>query len=210
MQLFDNGDTDGSMALAKYNLTDPALPPHYFIKNAILVACVLDDWTDADCYRLAVKQAHIMSVEKAKMSRDEKSLKALEKLRLELDELEEFRAQDGAEYMAGVQVPDSDDEVGDDEVRDDAVTSNTLNIPIRPVGQYASRSAPSLNVVTPTDDSYESSTASPVPPVTKKFRHQKSAKLSKGGPYHMHAFTKSLGKGLGFARECLGYGLEGG
>jgi hypothetical protein len=188
---------------------DPTLPPYYFIKNAILVACALNDWTDANYYRLAAKQAHIMSVEKVKISRDENSLKALEKLRLELDELEEFRAQDVSEYMAGVQVPDSDDEVGDVDVEDDdagdddAVASNTLNIPIRPAPKYATRSAPTLNVVMPTDDGYESSTASPAAPVMRKLRHQKSAKFSKGGPYYMHAFTKSLGKGSGFARESV-------
>jgi len=40
---------------------DPTLPPYYAIKNNILIASALDDWEDADVYRLTAEQSYITS-----------------------------------------------------------------------------------------------------------------------------------------------------
>ncbi|KAJ4364758.1 hypothetical protein N0V95_000705 [Ascochyta clinopodiicola] len=54
----------------------------------------LDDWEDADHYRLIAGQAYTNYAVEAKRSNDKGSLKLLEDLRRELDELEEFRIED--------------------------------------------------------------------------------------------------------------------
>ncbi|KAL6711642.1 hypothetical protein ACN47E_004576 [Coniothyrium glycines] len=94
VRLFDDGQIDGCIAETKKNLTDPTLPPFYIIKNCILLACALDDWNEADGWRLSAEQSYRTTLDEATRKQDLNSLLALSDLRKELDELYEFRMED--------------------------------------------------------------------------------------------------------------------
>lgn len=91
------------------NCSDFALPPYYVIKNCILVAGALDNWDDADIWRLTAEHSYDRNHRIALEEQDEASLLALQDLREELDELEEFREEDILEDMKSMfpdEVPD--------------------------------------------------------------------------------------------------------
>ena len=124
---------DASVALAKFNVAqakakstrtrtessrDPTIPPHFCMKNAVLIASGLDDWEDADYWRLAAEQEHATGLKIAEQAQDQGSLGTLQQVREELDRLNEFREQDPAEYMAQGSTPDDEENDHDDEKED--------------------------------------------------------------------------------------------
>jgi hypothetical protein len=121
----------------------------------------MDDWEDADVWRLAAEQAYITALDKATRIRDDNSLKAFPGLREELDQL------------------------GEDEVEDDCA-DETMNLPLLP----PSEQTPTVKVDWPTENISNASSV-------RKEARQKTHKAKKGGAYHMHSFTKSLGKSSG-------------
>ena len=149
---------------------------------------------------------------------DTQSLEALQDLRVELDELDEFRRQD-LTAMANAQRDDDMMVEGMDEMDDmdagdfeeeemlaseeqegvalaenaDEVAAEALALPIRTEHDPAKPNpyTPALNVVLPTDSSPPPSTPQP------KLRYQKSQKFSKGGAYHAQDWSRSYGKNSG-------------
>lgn len=119
----------------------------------------MDDWVDADIWRLTAEQAYITARDKATKIHDEKSLKALPELREELDQMIEFRVQDIQAFKMSIFPADEDDGEGEGEVEEEGV-DETIVLPLHPP-------------------------------------REKTHKAKKGGAYHMHSFTKSLGKGTG-------------
>lgn len=133
VKLFDDGHVDASVALAKFNVAqakakstrtltefsrDPTIPPYFCMKNAVLIASGLDDWEDADYWRLAAEQKNATGLKIAEQAQDQGSLRALQQVREELDRFNEFREQDPAEYMAQGSTPDDEENDHDDEKED--------------------------------------------------------------------------------------------
>ncbi|KAH7357503.1 hypothetical protein BKA66DRAFT_243977 [Pyrenochaeta sp. MPI-SDFR-AT-0127] len=79
---------------AKLNLADRTLPPYYFMKNCILVTSALDNRDDAETYRLFAEQQYRKSLSDAKRRGSIEDLALLQKLRKELDQLEDFKNKD--------------------------------------------------------------------------------------------------------------------
>ncbi|KZM22975.1 hypothetical protein ST47_g5878 [Ascochyta rabiei] len=67
-------DLQGCISAARRNLHDPALPTYYVIKNSILMACALDDWRDADIYRINARDIYYKSLSIAESNHDEEAL----------------------------------------------------------------------------------------------------------------------------------------
>jgi hypothetical protein len=159
--------------------SDDTLPPYYIIRNCIVIACALDNWTEANIWRLSVEQTYSTCLDKARRRNDEDSLKALENLRKELDELTEFMVEDMTgltreersnldqedinmetleeamadledEDTAGIDFEDletvaqAEDEVG--------VSADAASSPICCLNGTGSNIAPTLNIVSPTED----------------------------------------------------------
>lgn len=143
----------------------------------------MDDWEDADVWRLAAEQAYITALDKATRIRDDNSLKAFPGLREELDQLGEYRAQDFTALQMHIASDYEDD--GEDEVEDDCA-DETMNLPLLP----PSKQTPTVKVDWPTENISNASSV-------RKEARQKTHKAKKGGAYHMHSFTKSLGKSSG-------------
>jgi molybdopterin-guanine dinucleotide biosynthesis protein len=118
-QLFDDGDTDGSIALAQHSLKDPSLPPYFHIRYHIMIASAMDNWDDADYHRLVAEQAWSTTRRNATAKRDHNSLKALEDLRDELDQLEGFKHQDFAKYVGDGDMEEDDDMEEYDDMQED-------------------------------------------------------------------------------------------
>ncbi|KAH7385434.1 hypothetical protein DE146DRAFT_759670 [Phaeosphaeria sp. MPI-PUGE-AT-0046c] len=123
-KLSEEGYTDRCLAEAKCNLDDITLPPYYVIKNCILAASALGDWREADIYRLTAEQTYTTALHTATAKKDMLSLEALEGLQNELDQLEEFRPEDLATMIDGIQVygVDDDDVEGDADIEDTGVS----------------------------------------------------------------------------------------
>ncbi|KAF2132908.1 hypothetical protein P153DRAFT_309696 [Dothidotthia symphoricarpi CBS 119687] len=121
---FENGDMEKCIVVTKFNLSDITLPPYYVIKNCILLASALDNWDDADVWRLAAEQAYITSFREANRKQDTNSLETLQDLRAELDTLNKFRQEDMAilvddetsnSDMSGEEDEDEDEDEDKDE-----------------------------------------------------------------------------------------------
>jgi hypothetical protein len=59
----------------------------------------MDDWQDADVWRLAAEQAYVTSRQDASARQNNKALEVLQELREELDELKRQKNQDFATFM---------------------------------------------------------------------------------------------------------------
>lgn len=55
---------------AKYNLTDPTLPPYYIIEACTLIACALDDWSDEEIWQGRSEHTYWLSFSKATVRED--------------------------------------------------------------------------------------------------------------------------------------------
>lgn len=75
---------------------DTTLPPFYLIKNCILLASALNDWDEADDWRHVAEAPYKTNFHDSRTNEDADSLKVLECLRAELDELKQFREEDMA------------------------------------------------------------------------------------------------------------------
>jgi hypothetical protein len=63
------------------------MPPYYYMKHMILIACGQEEWETADTYRYAAEVAYAEAHGKAKRHDDADSLEVLEEIRDDLDEL---------------------------------------------------------------------------------------------------------------------------
>ncbi|KAF2124251.1 hypothetical protein P153DRAFT_411889 [Dothidotthia symphoricarpi CBS 119687] len=195
--LFNDSTLEQCIASAKKNLDDPTLPPYYFIKNSILIACALDDWDEADPWRVSAEMVYRRSLDEAQKSKDVNSLDALEVLKTQLDELNMFRMEDltgltpslidGSIAMSELEIDDTagldlEDSAAvamaenEDEVEADSMDTSTIC------------QTPTIIVVPHAEGGQPSPVAD-----TKKVTRKKSFKMSKGGAYHAHQFSKSRG-----------------
>lgn len=62
------------------------------MKTAIIIASGLDDWEDADYWKLAAEQKHTTGLKIAKEKQDQGSLRALQRLHKELDQLNKYQS----------------------------------------------------------------------------------------------------------------------
>jgi hypothetical protein len=192
---------------------DETLPPYYFIKNAILIVSAMDDWADAEVWKLAAEQAYITAFGKAKNKHSDNTREAFAELRYEFDQLDMFKVRDfealvalgeedeeryeedeeeyGEDDYEGEDEDDYEGQNKDEDEGEDAgqganasAETETIDFPIR----QASKHDPKTNSV-PAVKVDTAANGSPDTSSAPKI-HQK-----KGGAYHMHAFTKSLSKG---------------
>ncbi|KAI0587121.1 hypothetical protein PtrSN002B_004705 [Pyrenophora tritici-repentis] len=87
---FDDGDIEKCIELTKYNMTNVSLPPYYVTRNCILLTSALDDWDEADTWRLIAQSSYKTCFWDAKKRDDVHALEILEGLRGELDELKKY------------------------------------------------------------------------------------------------------------------------
>lgn len=74
--------------------SDPTLPKYYDMMNSIIIAHALDDWEDADVYRLAVEFVYDCELKEAQRKHNAVALECLEEIREELDDLNHARLED--------------------------------------------------------------------------------------------------------------------
>ncbi|EDU50910.1 predicted protein [Pyrenophora tritici-repentis Pt-1C-BFP] len=177
---FDDGDIEKCIELTKYNMThvysvlthavkyfmssrcsdlsagadlkrNVSLPPYYVTRNCILLTSALDDWDEADTWRLIAQSSYKTCFWDAKKRDDVHALEILEGLRGELDELKKYKEEDlDALYAA---MNDNDDDIDDEEEDDDEyeekdesavavaenqdeVAAETCELPIRSIGKF--------------------------------------------------------------------------
>jgi hypothetical protein len=94
------------------------------IKNAILIVSAMDDWADADVWRLAAEQAYITAVREAKSVYDDHTLKAFAGLREELDQLNMLKARDFEALIALGKEDEERYEEDEDDYEDDYEDGN--------------------------------------------------------------------------------------
>lgn len=140
------------------------------MKNAILIASGMDDWADADVWRLAAEQSYITSLGKARKIHDDDSLKVLQGLREELDQLSEFRARDLDAFNAQFASDEEDEDENEDEeedadagveAKDAGGEPETIVLPIRSPSEHDSKTklVPAIKVDAPTNHSLATSSA---------------------------------------------------
>jgi hypothetical protein len=101
------------------------MPPYYYMKHMILIACGQEEWETADTYRYAAEVAYAEAHGKAKRHDDADSLEVLEEIRDDLDELIDRRNNDIAAHT-GIRVYFDSDDIDDldyDTLEDDEVLS---------------------------------------------------------------------------------------
>ncbi|KAF9690627.1 hypothetical protein EKO04_011404 [Ascochyta lentis] len=91
--LYDT-DLKGCIDAAEDNLLNPLLPPYFMVMNLVLIVSALDNWDDAEMFRLSAEKIYEETFEDATNSNDEGSLEALAELREELDALKRFKLED--------------------------------------------------------------------------------------------------------------------
>jgi uncharacterized protein YjiS (DUF1127 family) len=64
------------------------------MQNCILIACALDDWNEADLWRRSAELTYNTSFAEATTKNDTNSLHMLRNVRIQLDELNEFKMED--------------------------------------------------------------------------------------------------------------------
>jgi hypothetical protein len=64
------------------------------MQNCILIACALDDWNEADLWRRSAELTYNTSFAEATTKNDTNSLDMLRNVRIQLDELHEFKMED--------------------------------------------------------------------------------------------------------------------
>jgi hypothetical protein len=173
----------------------------------------MDDWADAEVWKLAAEQAYITAFGKAKNKHSDNTREAFAELRYEFDQLDMFKVRDfealvalgeedeeryeedeeeyGEDDYEGEDEDDYEGQNKDEDEGEDAgqganasAETETIDFPIR----QASKHDPKTNSV-PAVKVDTAANGSPDTSSAPKI-HQK-----KGGAYHMHAFTKSLSKG---------------
>lgn len=220
--LFDT-DPKACIRLAELNLTDPTLPPYYVIHNCILIACALDDWSDADIWQRRAEQAYWTCAAKAELKQDAEALKELKNVRKELDQLEAFRREDlndqfekdfADEMRLGEEIANQDqlddmenmfedaDAVAENEMEVAADQMDRLAIEEVVTGTDTSTQRPTFTVDSPADPPADSSTTTSEP-AQKTLRGKKAKKGKKGGAFHAHTFNKSYGKNVGTSRPSV-------
>jgi hypothetical protein len=119
------------------------------IKNCVLIACALDDWYDANIWRLSAEQEYNRTLAKARRTNDEEALEGLKLLREELDQLKRFKDEDDAaerRYLyrdaegadSGIDGDEDEDEDEDEETLEvedcveDEVEAKPIVLTIRP------------------------------------------------------------------------------
>ncbi|KAL1797634.1 hypothetical protein ACET3X_004240 [Alternaria dauci] len=180
------------------------------MKNNILIASALDDWKDADIFRLAAEQQWRTSYCVANRQGDTDTLEALKSFRKELDELEEFRMEDlgiivpnDADYETYYDgsIDDAGYEYQSDEMDEDMLEEEDTGTGTTDSASVA-KTENQVQVVEPTDlpirPVSEHTNRIPITPAAagpflshKQIRRQKSF-LSKGGAFHAQQFSKSL------------------
>jgi hypothetical protein len=76
----------------------------------------MDDWADAEVWRLVAEQAYITAFGKAKTAHSDNTRETFADLRYELDQLDMFKARD---FEALVALGEEDGEEGQDECEDE-------------------------------------------------------------------------------------------
>jgi hypothetical protein len=105
------------------------------IKNCVLIACALDDWYDANIWRLSAEQEYNRTLAKARRTNDEEALEGLKLLREELDQLKRFKDEDDAaerRYLyrdyGAVDAEGADSGIDGDEDEDEDEDEETLEV----------------------------------------------------------------------------------
>ncbi|KAI8942960.1 hypothetical protein NX059_000999 [Plenodomus lindquistii] len=226
---FEDGLIDKCIAEAKHNLTDPTLPPFYIIKYCIVLACAHDTWDKADGWRRSAEHMYQTCLDNATRKQDTSSLETLSDLRMELDELHEFRMEDmtgmtkeerdscGVEdnsERGQVDVMDYDEDLAGVDFEDSAavaeaendveVAAERIRLPIRSASELANPVTPVVHE-DPSDRAICSNSPAKdqqIATLAKQLRRQKSSKF-KGGAFHASAFAKSMGKSSAQSRLNL-------
>ncbi|KJX95505.1 hypothetical protein TI39_contig4109g00005 [Zymoseptoria brevis] len=98
--LYNNGDWDGAIAAAKYNLTDPTLPKWHIIKNHIMWAHAAEWYAETEEHRLIAESVYADAVRLTPKRLYPQGWEALRKLGESLDELREAQEEDLREGYA--------------------------------------------------------------------------------------------------------------
>jgi hypothetical protein len=201
--------------------SDLTLPPYYVMNYCILIASAMDNWNEADLWRLSAEQSWYTARAKAASMRDHGSLEVLDEVRLRLDMLEEQQLEDitglskeQREAALDEDMATDDSAVEDEFVRlaeqelEDIVGSDhkdqdevaavenadevaTNQLPFRPSNGHASETSQ-----VPAIDVTASAEGSQPSTASMKSirRNQKSRNKGKGGAANAHTFTRSLGR----------------
>ncbi|PVI06350.1 hypothetical protein DM02DRAFT_514854 [Periconia macrospinosa] len=134
---FFDDDSEKCIELCKANISDPTIPNYYLIMNLILIVSAMDDWDEADFYRLAAEHAWETTHHRALQRNEQEEMEALSGLRDELDQLKSFRERDLAEYYDSdeeteMQDAEDEDEIGFENPRDVADAENEIDHGGRP------------------------------------------------------------------------------
>jgi hypothetical protein len=90
------------------------LPPYYEAMNLVLITSALDDWDEAEMWRLSAQEVYRETLEDPTYTSDEASCGTLKKLREELDALIRFKDEDMLElYGVGRGSPEHFEETED-------------------------------------------------------------------------------------------------
>ncbi|KAJ4368586.1 hypothetical protein N0V86_009493 [Didymella sp. IMI 355093] len=183
-------------------LSNHELPPYYEIMNFVLITSALDDWDDAEMFRLSAEETCRETLEDATYTNDEASRETLKKLREELDALERFKDEDMLElYGVDCGSPDDfgetehsgkpfwDDSDFDDDDEDNskilgdaqAFDTKELELPVRPGVLRKPTQAAEVAKTTGTDAAPPSFLAPPIVTTGSLRRHNSTSKVSKGG-----------------------------
>ncbi|CAO2650729.1 Nn.00g020210.m01.CDS01 [Neocucurbitaria sp. VM-36] len=207
VKCFEEGNEALCLEEAKKNISDESLPPYYVIRNCMLMACALDNWGEADIWRLCAEQAYRTSLEEATRKNDGNSLEALKDLRKELDELKDFRLEDltgisrkeideaGAGNVDMVSMQEAMFELENEDIAGIDLEDAEALAHAENEGEVAAddallcvcsaRKDPTLNTT------HDKSSLAEVGNTTG---HMKSLRQNRGGAFHAQQFSKSLRK----------------
>ena len=184
-----------------FGFRDPTLPPFFVIKNCVLIASALDNWHDANVWRLSAEQTYVTTLHNAQRKHDEEALAVLVGIRQELDELATFRHED----LSGLNHEEMEEMIEEDmkfEALQEALLEqdmeDTAGIDFEDDEAVAKAEAEILLPIRASDTDHA---ASPINQATrdhpsaqktkKTLSKKKSMKFSKGGAYHAQHFSKS-------------------
>ncbi|KAJ4319709.1 hypothetical protein N0V94_003768 [Neodidymelliopsis sp. IMI 364377] len=214
----------GCISAARRNLADPALPPYHIIKNCILVACALDNWRDADVFRLRAEDVYHQTLSRATSEHDDKSLELLKSLTKDLKTLNQWKDEEMLERVSvGLDEAQESVETMDDGtdvvLHDDySDVSNDDGEGIVYPDDYSDVSKDDVQLATgdgaakdvefpvrtkegPAEAAEAAERVSPVntntlapPPVTANMLRRKKSSYDKSGAYHAHEFNNSISK----------------
>ncbi|KAH6614124.1 hypothetical protein C7974DRAFT_428549 [Boeremia exigua] len=176
------------------------------LDNCMLIACALDEWNEADHWRLSAEQTYHTSINEDTHKKDVNSL------------MEELTGVDEEEKCAD-HGEDLDEEMADPTLEEyyyeDAeavaqagnevqVAADVIRLPIRSTGAFAqdfdTAEPPALHIIAPTPLQHDETTH-----LTKgtKLRRQRSTRFNRGGAFHAQEFANSFKKTPSSSRASI-------